>query len=247
MLLAKYLARFDQLIKEGEDIFNSMRPVHERRALSSSDAETGEVHIWPGPVEHYPDERRFKEWQTKALSVLDQVIRSTSVHRETIKHFSQFQAIDTHLTEGIAALKAIRDDLDRGFLGDISTQIEAEIAADYMGQAEGLLKEGQSGKYDHVPAAVLAGAVLEKGLRTLCGMQSPPVAMMGADGKPLMLNGLIDALKKAGTFNELTAKQLKAWADIRNKAAHGEFDQFKREDVELMLKGVNSFLAEQLK
>ncbi len=41
-------------------------------------------------------------------------------------------------------------------------QFEAEIAADYMGQAEELLNEGSSGKYDHVPAAVLAGAVLEK-------------------------------------------------------------------------------------
>ena len=37
---------------------------------------------------------------------------------------------------------------------------EAEIAGNYMSQAEGLLKEGVPGKCDHVPAAVLSGAVL---------------------------------------------------------------------------------------
>ncbi len=122
-------------------------------------------------------------------------------------------------------------------------QVEAEIAADYMGQAEQLLAEGQSGKYDHVPAAVLSGAVLEKALRTLCGKQVPPIATVNSKGEPLTLNPLIEALKKAGVFNELKAKQLRAWADIRNKAAHGEFDQFSRHDVEAMIRGIEDFLA----
>jgi len=43
--------------------------------------------------------------------------------------------------------------------------------------------------------------------------------------------------------NELKAKQLRAWADIRNAAAHGEFDKFKRADVEGMIRGVSDFLA----
>ena len=65
-------------------------------------------------------------------------------------------------------LEAFRDDFEQGFLDDILLKVEAEVAADYMGQAESLLKEGQPGKFDHVPAAVLAGAVLEKALKTLC-------------------------------------------------------------------------------
>jgi hypothetical protein len=46
------------------------------------------------------------------------------------------------------------------------------------------------------------------------------------DGDPKTSNPLIDDLKKAGVFNELKARQLRAWADIHNKAAHGEFGQF---------------------
>jgi hypothetical protein len=48
-------------------------------------------------------------------------------------------------------------------------------------------------------------------------------------------------------FNELEAKRLKSWSDIRNKAAHGEFDAFKKAHVELMISGINNFLAEYLK
>ena len=116
-----------------------------------------------------------------------------------------------------------------------------------MGQAEQLLEEGQSGKFDHVPAAVLSGAVLEKALKTLCDLQQPAIPVLKSDGEPKKMNLLIDDLKKAGLFNEAKAKQLRAWTAIRNHAAHGEFDQFNRKDVEQMIAGVNNFLADYLK
>jgi hypothetical protein len=147
----------------------------------------------------------------------------------------------------IAFLKAVKDDLKGGFLDDVQLQVEAELASDYMGQAERLLEEGEAGKYEYVPAAVLAGAVLEKALREMCGRQTPPIPTQGAGGRHLMLNDLIDTLKKAGAFNEATAKLLRAWAAIRNHAAHGEFDEFKRPGVELMVKGVRDFLAEHIR
>jgi uncharacterized protein YutE (UPF0331/DUF86 family) len=55
---------------------------------------------------------------------------------------------------------------------------------------------------------------------------------------------LIDDLKKAGVYNENKAKQLRAWAGTRNHAAHGEFGEFTRTDVEQMVAGINTFLAE---
>ena len=143
----------------------------------------------------------------------------------------------------VSTLKALKEDFEKGFLGNLLLQIEAEISADYMGQAERLLKERQSGKYDHVPAAVLAGAVLEKSLRTLCDNHTPPIPTVNSKGELKTLNPLIDDLKKVGVFNELKAKQLRAWADIRNKAAHGEFEKFTRSDVEGMIKGIGDFLA----
>jgi hypothetical protein len=144
-------------------------------------------------------------------------------------------------------LEALREDLEKGFLDDLALRIEAEMAANYMGQAEALLGEGISGKFDHVPAAVLAGAVLGNALKTLCDQQQPPIATADANGAPKTLNPLIDDLKARGVFNELKAKQLRSWADARNKAAHGQFDQFKKSDVEPMIQGINGFLADYLK
>ena len=57
---------------------------------------------------------------------------------------------------------------------------------------------------------------------------------------------LIDSLKKRNVFNEIVAKQLRTWAGIRNSAAHGEFEQFNKTQVESMLKGIELFLSQYL-
>ncbi|MEP1062227.1 MULTISPECIES: DUF4145 domain-containing protein [Cyanophyceae] len=189
----------------------------------------------------------YDEWLLNVKSLLEQVIPLTSSHRKLIDEIASSGHAQTYTKARLSVLRAMRKDFELGFLGEnLAAQIEAAIASDYLGQAERLLTEGQPGKYDHVPAAVLAGAVLEKALRTLCDNQQPPLLTIDNHGKPLMLNRLIPDLKKAGVYNEPMAKQLLAWADIRNKAAHGEFDQFTREQVGLMVQGIGHFLAQHM-
>jgi hypothetical protein len=50
------------------------------------------------------------------------------------------------------------------------------------------------------------------------------------------------ALVKAGVYNTLLQKQITASADIRNKAAHGKFDEFNKKDVERMIDQVRLFM-----
>lgn len=45
-------------------------------------------------------------------------------------------------------------------------------------------------------------------------------------------------------IKEISASQLRSWAGTRNHAAHGEFDDFNRNDVGQMIKGINTFLAD---
>lgn len=229
-LFSKYLAHFDRLIVQGEAI---------NEASLQSGIEFLGINF-----------NAFVEWKVNCISLLDQVIPLNSAQRNLIEELKRPEepmkselVYREVLQRTLSYIKAIRSDFQLGLLENLTLAIESEIAADYMGQAEQLLAEGQSGKYDHVPAAVLSGAVLEKALRTLCGKQVPPIATVNSKGEPLTLNPLIDALKRAGVFNELKAKQLRAWADIRNKAAHGEFDQFSRHDVEAMIRGIGDFLA----
>lgn len=233
-LYKKYLDRFDELIEEGEAIEEKLHPQG--------------IRIYD------PAFQDLFAWIIKCVSLLNQVVpknhpfysRWTNDFLLTQKHDDGPGMNTIAYNRGLAYLRGIRSDLEAGILNDLRLEIEAEISTDYMGQAEQLLTEGQSGQYDHVPAAVLAGAVLEKGLRTLCIKQTSPLPLFDEKGSPLMMNRLIDNLRKVGAFNELKAKQLRAWADIRNKAAHGEFSEFSRSDVETMIGGISNFLADYL-
>jgi hypothetical protein len=236
-LFNKYLERFNDLIRVGENIHQAMTVIPGKPATPQHQIIGGRRGM-PTPDKFEVNSNSFNEWRINCISLLAQVIPQNSPHRDRVEQFNQVSADKYGLEMGISILKAIKDDYEKGFLGDLSLQIEAEIAADYMGQAEKLLTEGRAGQYDHVPAAVLAGAVLEKALKTLCERQEPPILTARSNGKLLTLNPLIDEL-----FNELKAKDLRAWADIRNAAAHGEFDEFHRSDVERMLKGIADFLV----
>jgi hypothetical protein len=242
IILSKLLERFDRLIAEADEILASANKIpaqygHNRMTGEPFERAAAYTEIdWP----------RFVEWRTKAATLLGLVLPKEHVHRSAVESMPALQNSESKLEWGISVLKGIKNDLEEGFLDDLFSRIEAQIAADYMGQAQHLLSEGSSGKFDHVPAAVLTGAVLEKALRTVCERQEPPVPTVTASGELKTLNPLIDDLKKAGVFNELKAKQLRSWADIRNRAAHGEFDEFKRSDVEQMIQGITNFLADYL-
>jgi len=238
-ILEKFLARFAFLILEGEAIQETVKNI------PGEYCEDFHGRGRQRPSTQQMDWKRVVKWRINCISLLDQIIPAKSVHRPAIETFRGINKA-SQLEWGVNTLRGLKDDFENGFLGDLSALIESAIASDYMGQAEGLLHEGQNGRYDHVPAAVLAGAVLEKALRTLCEKQEPIIAVLNPKGEPKTLNPLIDDLKKAALFNEAKAKQLRGWAAIRNHAAHGEFDQFTRSDVEQLLQGVNSFLADYL-
>lgn len=110
--------------------------------------------------------------------------------------------------------------------------VQSEVFDNELEQAEELLKSGY-----HAAAAVIAGVVLETGLRELCtrqGIDHGKLEKMNAD------------LAKAGVYNKLQLKRITALADIRNSAAHGKPDEFTKEDVKMMIRDVEQFLANQL-
>ena len=165
---------------------------------------------------------------------------------ERIKQLTNNYRTPYELEDISGTLKGLKDIYESGFLDDLETRVTANISADYMTQVEGLLDEGQPGQYDHVPGAVLCGAVLEDALRRLCERQTPQVPTKKPNGDPKKLNSLIQDLQNANAFNKLKADQLRSWAKVRNYAAHGEFAEFNRDDVDLMVNGVRNFLADYL-
>lgn len=244
------LTRFDELLQQGEDLRGQIRTIEGKVRVSSMnigyDASGGQRPQSRAPDKHIVSWEPFVQWRTSAATLLDKVVPRQSNHRETVERFSALKDEKRQLEWALAVLRSLRDDFQRGLLDPLADQIEAEVAVDLMEQAERLMDEGEVPEHEHIPAAVLAGAVLERALRTLCSDQEPPIDTQTDGGRPKKLNVMIADLKKAEVYNEMRAKQLRVWAGIRNNAAHGHFEEFTRADVEEMLRGIGAFLADYL-
>lgn len=231
---AVYLDRLTQLIQRGESL-----PMAQHSRVVSSNPFSGEKSYRHYTVASLPE---FVEWRTSCAAVLDQVVPSSSLLRKTVDHFPQWGDEPEKVQAAVAFLRSIRTELEMGSLNAIALQIEHDILSDYLGQAEGILQEPEEGR-SHVAAAVIAGASLERALRAMCLTLVPPEPVVNDKDVHLGMSALIDNLKRRQAFNELQAKQLRAWAGIRNSAAHGKFEDFTRHQVEQMVEGIVAFVA----
>lgn len=175
-------------------------------------------------------------WRVKVKNLLSKVCGQES------QHFQQFEKQEEDSASYITnystfkSLRAIflaaKEDFEGGYLSSMKTLVQAEVFDSELEQAEELLSNGYS-----TAASVITGVVLETALRELCDKKTL------AHGKLDKMNA---DLAKAGVYNKLVQKQITAWADIRNNAAHGKPDEFTEEDVTSMIRGVNQFLAYHL-
>ena len=212
----KVLFRLDELINVGEKVLSTRRS--------------------PGPNvlgDDRVDTQIAYQWATSVQNLLARVFGQNSEHyknfvKQTEKRMSYSPA---YCAQGI--LKAAKDDFEQGYLFNVKKLIEAEIFDDFIEQGEHLNKLGY-----FQAAAVVIGCVLEDGLRKLCHSNSIPIA-----DKP-KLDKMNADLSKAGIYNKLTQKKITAIADLRNKAAHGQWDQFNKDDVEDMIRSVRRFMED---
>lgn len=164
---------------------------------------------------------------------------SYSRARETNNFYNLHCNHCRHFTQMLGVANAIKHDVSSGLLVNIKSLAQAEVFADFLEMGEHLLNEGYKDA-----AAVIIGSVLEDGLRKLCDRASLPI--VSEYGKPLTIDPLNIQLTKADVYSKLTQKQITTWAHIRNKAAHGEYDEYNIEQVKMMLIFVQSFAGEHL-
>jgi hypothetical protein len=222
-LKEKYISRIDELLLKSQDIERTKRYVQYFGDCVDSDI--------------------FDEWKTNVISILGNIITTQSIHYNRIEKIIKGNNRYGDFTFIKSTLKGIKSDFEQDFLEPLSQQIESSISCNYLDMAEELMAEKKEESTSYIPAAVLAGAVLENNLRSLCEKQNPPLETKKTNGKNKTMSPLIDELKKANIINEIKAKQLRSWADIRNAAAHGHHDEVDRKDVERMIDGITDFLA----
>lgn len=133
-------------------------------------------------------------------------------------------------------LQALRDEYASGYLQSVIELVHADIFADFLDMAEYLLQQGYKD-----PAAVVTGSVVEAHLRKLCNKHG--IAVVKSDGSAKKADALNSELAAGTVYSKLDQKSVTAWLDLRNKAAHGKYDEYTKEQVAVMLQGVRDFAS----
>lgn len=217
----------DNLVKYGEEI---------SIAASKSDSGLGQDYI-----------TRTSTWVTKIGQIIRDICSEDSQYFKNysdilktkifyIMHSNHYE----HICVMTGIIKAIQDDYEKGLLVNFRQLLQAEIFADFLEMGEYLLKENYKDA-----AAVIIGSVLENTLGKLAISNGINVLKQNGDYKTL--EPLNVELAKANVYDKLIQKQITSWGDLRNKAAHGHYNEYDKHQVEMMLLFVQKFCSDYLK
>jgi len=180
--------------------------------------------------------KKFTEWSTSTLSLLNHVFGNDSDHyinfREQYELFQKTQN-SYYRQNCMGVLDAAKEDYECGYLFNIRSLVKAEVLVDdVLEQATTLLHANYKDA-----ACILAGVALESTLKELCIRQGIAINKM---------DRMNTELCKAEIYNMAKQKQITAWAELRNNAAHGDFNEYIPSDVDSFIKGVTTFMADYL-
>ncbi|MFF5307222.1 hypothetical protein ACFY5F_48515 [Streptomyces sp. NPDC013161] len=131
--------------------------------------------------------------------------------------------------------EALREDLKSGWTDSVIELVHADTHSDYLEMAASLLESAHKDA-----AAVIAGTALEVHVRALCVKHGVDTELpTGAPKKASVMNS---DLKKAGVYATLQEKQVTAWMDLRNQAAHGNYEKYDTSEVRALTSGVRDFM-----
>lgn len=180
------------------------------------------------------DSSLFHEWKNNTQNFILLVCGETSSYYKNFVDEVK-SAYPSDVDHGIGILKALKEDLELGYLTRVRDLVSAEIFTDFIEMAKHLLDNNYKDS-----TASLMGAVLENGLRQIA--QKHIINVKSSDD----IGSLNTKLADKEIYNRLIQKQIQAWKAIRDSADHGKFNDYKSEDVKSMLDGVQRFLTEQL-
>lgn len=218
---AQAVARIESLLQKGEQVIASHRPD-------------------PPNVIGFPtlNASIFAEWHTQCLSLLVNLLGRDHVYVTNFEE-SVKQPYSAHVEYGQGLLRGLKEDIELGLLMSIRSIISADIFTDFIEMADHLLGEGYKDA-----AAVMIGGTLEGHLRQLCTKHNIDVELLTPAGlKPKKAEQMNSDLAKANIYSKLDQKNVTAWLDLRNKAAHAQYTDYSKEQVSLFLSGVRDFIT----
>ena len=139
----------------------------------------------------------------------------------------------------IGSVIALKEDLEDNYMKSYSEILHSEIFSNYIDIANHLIEKGYKDS-----SAVIIGSILESHLRNLCGKNNIESESENSQGKlkPKKADSMNSELYKTNSYTLAYSKQITAWLDIRNNAAHGKYEEFTEPEVKLMIQGVQTFI-----
>ena len=145
----------------------------------------------------------------------------------------------TRLKMIIGVIRSLHADLQAGYLSSVSELIHGEVFADFLEMADYLLGENYKDA-----AAVIAGGTLEAHLRQLCNKNGIDIEVTTVGGVRAKKAEQMNAdLTRNGIYSKLDQKNVTAWLDLRNKAAHAKYQDYTIEQVALLTAGIRDFIT----
>ncbi len=174
--------------------------------------------------------------ETLCLSAIQRASGVSSIYMEQVRSIMAQKGNSwERLAQIIGVAKSLKYDLSKGYLKSFEELIHGDVFADYLEMAEHLCTAGYKDA-----AAVIAGSTLEAHLKKLCAKFSVSTT---SDLKAKKADTLNSELVKAGVYTKLDQKNVTSWLDLRNNAAHGNYNNYTKEQVALLISSVRDFIV----
>lgn len=179
----------------------------------------------------------YLQWKMSCLNIIDRICDANSVYRNSIPDKDTWTDFNIRgkVVETLSIMKSLREETEYGLITNIENLISKDILISINDEASALLDAGYKDA-----SAIYCRVMLESGIKKMCDNNDINY------NQNIKLNTLINTLKSNKVLNTIEWRQVLAWVDIGNAAAHGEFDKYDNEEVVLMLKGISKFMNEKL-
>jgi len=186
-------------------------------------------------VAAFVDSKKFQEWATAALNLLQKVFGEKSLY---YRNFSSIYSkiINIAYKESFdncrAILQAAREEYEGGGLSEIKLFLDHAVLELLTAKTSELLRRGEL-----ETACILASVLLEQALQHLCGKRGI------ARGSIEQMN---EALYQAKAYQVGTQQRVKDWCCMKEDFVACQGDKYRTSDVDDMLRGVQRFIAKEL-
>ncbi len=176
---------------------------------------------------------------SRAISAVRRTGEKSAYSKEVDRLLKELPHLHTHTTSIIGVAKGLLEDLRAGYMQSLVEIVHGDIFGDFLEMGQHLCESGYKDA-----AAVITGSTLESHLRELCRKSGISVEVRKADGVvPKKADSMNADLASAEAYSKLDQKNVTAWLDLRNKAAHGRYAEYSKDQVLILISGIRDFIT----